>query len=155
MSIEIRLRWSCTEQVQTGRGILLTARGASSDSAIVQDFNNIELLEVPELSSDEIKALCIEHGCPQEIATTWGSLITVSTRGHPKLVQVRLAELAARGWPSPSVTDLTTQSSAVTSARQIARQLLSDSVPGPVAEFVYLAFRMLRADAQISCDSTG
>jgi hypothetical protein len=122
----------------TGRGILLTAQGGTSDSAIVQDFKNVELLDVPELNFDETEALCIEHGCPHEIATSWGSLITVWTRGHPKLVQVRLAELAARDWPSPSATDLTTQSSAVTSARQMARQLLSDSASGPIAEFVYL-----------------
>jgi len=122
----------------TGRGILLTARGASSDSAIVQDFNNIEILNVPELSSDEIETLCIEHGCLQENAKIWGPLITVWTGGHPKLVQVRLGELAARGWPNPSATDLITQSLAVTSARQMARQLLSESVSAPVAEFVYL-----------------
>jgi len=122
----------------TGRGILLTAQGGTSDSAVVQDFKNVELLDVPELNSDETKALCIEHGCPHESATSWGALITVWTRGHPKLVQVRLAELAARDWPSPSATDLTTQSSAVTSARQMARQLLSDSTSGPIAEFIYL-----------------
>ena len=121
-----------------GRGILLTARGASTASAVVQDFNNVELFEVPELSSPEIAALCVEHGCPHGLTTTWGSLVAAWTTGHPKLVQVHLAELAARGWPSPSATDLTTQSSAVISARQMARQLLSDSVPGSIAEFVYL-----------------
>jgi len=122
----------------TGRGIILTARGSSSDSAIIRDFNNVEFLDVPELSCDETKALCIEHGCPNEIATPWSSLITAWTRGHPKLVQVRLAELAARNWPMPSATDLTTPSSGVTSVRLIARQLLSNSVSGPIAEFVYL-----------------
>ncbi|MCX5886493.1 MAG: hypothetical protein NT096_11395 [Proteobacteria bacterium] len=127
----------------TGRGILLTARGGSSDLAVVQDFKNVELLDVPELSSVEIATLCIDHGCPHEIATSWGSLITAWTRGHPKLVQVRLAELAARDWPSPSLTDLTTQSSAVTSVRQMARQLLSDSAPGPIVEFVYLVSECL------------
>ena len=121
-----------------GRGILLTARGASSDSAIVKDFDNIELLDVPELSSHETEALCIEHGCPKEVSPSWGFLVSTWTRGHPKLVQVRLAELSARGWPRPSVTDLTTLSPAVTSARQMARQLLSDTAPAPVAEFVYL-----------------
>jgi len=123
---------------KTGRGVIFTAQGGTSDSIIAQDFNNVEILEVPELTSPEIKTLCVDHGCPNDIATSWGALITAWTRGHPKLVQVRLAELAARGWPSPSATDLTTQSSAVTSVRQMARQLLSDSVPGPIAEFVYL-----------------
>ncbi|RJQ28688.1 hypothetical protein C4565_03440 [Candidatus Parcubacteria bacterium] len=122
----------------TGRGVLLTAQGGTSDSAVVQDFDNVEPFDVPELSSPETQVLCIELGCSQEIAATWASLITAWTGGHPKLVQVRLTELAARGWPSPCATDLTTQSSAVISARQMARQLLSDTASGPVAEFVYL-----------------
>ena len=121
-----------------GRGILITAQGGTSDSAVVQEFENVDLLEVPELSPEETKALCLEHGCPHETAASWGSIIAIWTRGHPKLVQVRLSELAARNWPSPSVTDLTTQSSAVISARKLARQLLSDSASGPIAEFVYL-----------------
>lgn len=122
----------------TGRGVLLTARGESSDKAIFQNFDNIEFVDVPELTSEETEALSIEHGCPREIAKYWGPLITVWTGGHPKLIQVRLAELADRGWPKPNIDDVTTQSSAVASARQLARQLLSESVASPVAEFVYL-----------------
>ncbi|WP_243688356.1 hypothetical protein [Geotalea toluenoxydans] len=122
----------------TGRGVILTAQGGSSESVVVQDFNNVEILDVPELSTDETKALCIEHGCPQDIATFWGTFITGLTRGHPKLVQVRLAELAARNWPKPTADDLVTPSVAVTSTRQMARQMLSNSSPAPVAEFVYL-----------------
>jgi hypothetical protein len=122
----------------TGRGVLLTAQGASSDSAVVHDFNNIELLDVPELSNAETEDLCREHGCPETLCNAWGRLVTMWTKGHPKLVQVRIAELAARGWPNPTMIDLTTQSSALTTARQIARQLLSETVPSPTAEFVYL-----------------
>ena len=51
---------------------------------------------------------------------------------------MRLAELADRNWPKPTATDFTTQSSALTSARQMARQLLSDSATPPVAEYIYL-----------------
>lgn len=122
----------------TGRGVILTAQGGSSDSVVVHDFRNVEIIEVPELSTDEIKALCINHGCSRDLAAFWGSLITVGTRGHPKLVQVRLIELAARGWPNPTADDLMSQSAGVTSTRQMARQLLSGSAPAPVAEFVYL-----------------
>jgi hypothetical protein len=121
-----------------GRGILLTARGASSESAIVQDFANMELLEVPEISPDETAVLCTEHGCPGDVAAAWGFFISTSTGGHPKLVQVRLAELAANGWPKPGLTDLTAPSPAMSSARQMARQLLSDTASAPVAEYVYL-----------------
>ena len=122
----------------TGRGVILTAQGGSSNSAVVQDFNNVEILDVPELSAEETQALCIEHGCTQEIAASWGILISGLTRGHPKLVQVRLTELAARDWPNPTAEDIVTQSAGVTSTRQMARLMLCNSAPAPVAEFVYL-----------------
>lgn len=122
----------------TGRGVILTAQGGSSDSAVVHDFYNVEILDVPELTADDTTTLCIDHGCSHDLATFWGSLITAWTRGHPKLVQVRLVELAARGWPNPTADDLVSQSAGVTSTRQMARHLLSESAPAPVAEFVYI-----------------
>jgi hypothetical protein len=88
----------------TGRGVLLTAQGASSDSAVVHDFQNIELLDVPELSIAETEALCREHGCPDNLSESWGTFVTMWTRGHPKLVQVRIGELADRGWPQPNLS---------------------------------------------------
>lgn len=122
----------------TGRGVILTAQGASSDSAVVQSFTNIELLDVPEMSTEETARLCQEHGCPEPLNELWGSFVNGTTSGHPKLVQVRIGELASRGWPKPGPNDLLAPSSAVTSVRQRVRQLLSESVPSPVAEFVYM-----------------
>jgi hypothetical protein len=121
----------------SGRSVILTAQGASSNSAVVSDFGNIELFVVPELSTEETVGLCQEYGCPEPLAALWGSLVNGTTSGHPKLVQVRIAELASRSWPQPDPHDLTL-SSAVTSARQSARQLLTASVSGAVAEFVYM-----------------
>jgi hypothetical protein len=122
----------------TGCGIILTARGGPGDSAITHDFEMVLPFEVPEMTPEETEALFIEHGCPHEIAKFWGSLISIRTGGHPKLVQVELAELSTRDWPMPDVDDLTAQSSAVVSVRQLARKLISESVPELVAEFVYL-----------------
>ncbi len=122
----------------SGHGVILTAQGASSDSAVMQDFTNIELLDVPELSTEETEILCHEYGCPKSLSEVWGRFVKGTTSGHPKLVQVRIAELASRDWPSPGPNDLITQSSAVMPVRRMARQLLSESVPGPVAEFIYM-----------------
>lgn len=123
---------------KTGRSVILTAQGASSDLVVVQEFNNVEILDVPEVSAAETTALCIEHGCPQHSATIWGALITAWTRGHPKLVQVRLVELATHSWPLPTPDDFITASTAVASTRLMARQMLCGSELTPVVEFVYL-----------------
>jgi len=121
----------------SGRGIILTARGASSTSAVVVDYKNIELLEVPEVDTEETVILCKEYGCPEPLSKIWGGLIHAMTSGHPKLVQVRIAELTAREWPKPGTNDLL-PSPAVITARQMAHRLLSGSVSPEVAEFVYM-----------------
>jgi hypothetical protein len=122
----------------TGRSVILTAQGASSNSAVVQDFGDIELLDVPELSTEETAMLCHEYGCPESLTTLWASLVNGSTSGHPKLVQVLISDLVSRGWPKPGPNDIMASSSAVTSVRQSVRRLLSESVASPVAEFVYM-----------------
>ena len=122
----------------SGHGVILTAQGVSNASSAVRDFANIELLDVPEMDDEETASLCSEHGCPEALSKIWGSVVKGTTLGHPKLVQVRIAELASRSWPKPSSDDLLTQSSDVKLIRQVTRRLLSDSVSVPVAEFVYL-----------------
>lgn len=121
----------------SGRGVLLTARGTSSEAARLEDFKNVEILDIPELSYDEVQKLCLEHGCSNELVNTWSNIVLLWTKGHPKLVQVHLDELSTRGWPNPNANDLLEQSSAVESERQMARRYLSQSVPSHIAEFVY------------------
>lgn len=121
----------------SGRGIILTARGASSTSAVVLAYKNIELLDVPEIDTEETVLLCREYGCPEALSKMWGSLIRAVTSGHPKLVQVRIAELTGREWPKPGPDDLRPSQGVIT-ARQMAHRLLSESVSPEVAEFVYM-----------------
>lgn len=120
-----------------GQGVILTAQGGSSDSAQLSEFGRLDVIEVPELGLDEVKALCILEGCEAEDADAWAVSVFTFTRGHPKLVQVSLMELSARGWPRPAMSDFLAPSEATQSARQLARRLLSQSVPPLVAEFLY------------------
>ncbi len=120
------------------KNILLTAQGSSSNLAIEQDFKNIDFFEVPELDADEVKVLLLDHGCPEETAKVWGPVISVQTYGHPKLVQVRLEELADQGWPDLSVSDLAGQSPGSSSVRQRARELLASTQTDPVSKLVYM-----------------
>lgn len=120
-----------------GRGVILTAQGGSTNSAQIADFGRISVIEVPELTQEEVKALCVQEGCPGEQAEVWSFSVHTFTRGHPKLVQARLIELAEKGWPRPTMSDLVWPSQATQSVRQLARQLFSQSVPPDVAEFFY------------------
>ena len=122
-----------------GCGMLLTARGASSDAATLTDFRGIEIVNVPEMSTEEVELHCISNGCTLAEAPARALFIHGATRGHPKLVQVRIAELAGSRWPRMSSTDLIGQSPALSSAKHFARRLLNDTAPPPVVEYVYTA----------------
>lgn len=121
---------------RAGRGVLLTARGTSSGTAQLSEFAGIETVDVPEMSIQEVLQHCIENGCPVDLSPTWAAIVQASTQGHPKLVQVRIAELSAKEWPAPT-KDVFSASLAITTARQAARQLLSESISDEAAAFVY------------------
>lgn len=123
---------------RAGRGLLLTARGTSSGAAQLSDFAEIEAVDVPEMSVDEVQQHCFANGCPEELSQAWAAFVRASTQGHPKLVQVRIAELHAKGWPAPGM-DFLSASPAITTARQAARHLLGESVSPEAAAFVYTA----------------
>lgn len=123
----------------SGRAVLMTAQGGTSDTALLSEFRGIKIFVVPELTSDEVLQLCRQEGCPTADAEFWALTVHAFSRGHPKLVQVRIAELAAKGWPRPTSTDFGLTSSAADSVRQLARRLLTDSCTPEVAEFLYCA----------------
>lgn len=124
---------------RAGRGLLLTARGESTDTAQLSDFAGIEAVDVPEMSVAEVEQHCLNTGCAVELSQAWATLIRGSTGGHPKLVQVRVVELEAKGWPSPTSEDLMLTSPAITTARQAARRMLSETVAPETSMFVYTA----------------
>lgn len=132
------LRLVMHRALATGRSMLLTARGASGESAIAQDFRAIELVDIPALTTEQITALCAHHGCPTTLTVVWGVLVAASSGGHPKLVQIRLAELQAKSWPKPNADDLMGGSTGMTTAKQLSRKLLADSLGAAAAEVVYM-----------------
>ncbi len=128
----------CLHRARTScRAVLLTAQGGSSDTALLSDFQGIEIFEVPELTMEEVVRLCLQERCPASEARIWGFTVHAFSRGHPKLIQVRIAELADRGWPQPVSTNFGATSSAADTVRQIARRLLSDTFTQEVVEFLY------------------
>lgn len=124
---------------RAGRGVLLTARGESSETAELSNFADIEPIDVPELSVEEVQQYCLINGCPEDTAQAWAAFISSATGGHPKLVQVRIDELGMKGWPVPTPVDIMLTSPAITSAKQVARRMLSETVAPEIAAFVYTA----------------
>ncbi|WGS49701.1 hypothetical protein LFL96_18445 [Paraburkholderia sp. D15] len=123
----------------SGRAVLISAQGDATESAQMVEWEGIEIIEVPELQPGEVEQLCIQEGCSLADAGFWGSTIHALSAGHPKLVQVRVAELSEQAWPQPTASYIGAVSSASDSVRQLARRLLSESWAPEVVEFLYCA----------------
>lgn len=127
------------QAARSKRSLLFTARGESSGSENLALVAGFEVIDVPTMSPGEVTEQCQAYECPEDLSGVWGPLICGLTQGHPKLVQVRIAELGAAGWPSPTSADLMFASPAVKTARGTARSMLSGAVTPDVAAFVYAA----------------
>lgn len=117
--------------------LLFTARGESSGSEQLASVAGLEVIDVPTMSPVEVAEQCQVYGCSEDLSGVWGALICSLTQGHPRLVQVRIAELGAGGWPSPTSAELVSASPAVKTARGTARSMLRGAVTPEVASFVY------------------
>jgi len=124
---------------EAGVGVVLTAQGESQGYDQLSAPGEVELMDVPELSAQEVAEHCMQEGCPQADASFWAAVIHTGTRGHPKLVQVRIIELKAGNWPTPTAQDFVGSSPAAQNIRQLARQLLGGSTEPKVVEFLYYA----------------
>jgi hypothetical protein len=60
---------------RAGRGLLLAARGESSEAAQLSDFAGIEAIDVPELSVEEVHQHCLTNGCPEGLSQAWAAFI--------------------------------------------------------------------------------
>ena len=128
-----------TQAARSKRSLLLTARGESTDSEQLTALAGFSIIDIPTMPADEVSDQCQAYGCSQDLSNIWGPLIFSLTQGHPKLVQVRIAELATAGWPSPTSVDLMPASPALKTARGAARSMLRGAVSPDVASFVYAA----------------
>ncbi len=135
---EMSLRQLVHRAEVAGKSLLFTAQGHTE--ALGREVANswgLEVVQVPQLSQEEIVIQCADFGCvPATRADTWSRIITAQTGGHPALVNVRLLELRADGWPAVNLETFTTPSLATLTARQLARDLLASSVSAAEAEFV-------------------
>lgn len=123
---------------RAGRGLILTARGTPSATALVLSVGGIDVIDVPEMSAEEVQSHCEANGCPASLTPVWGPLLSATTIGHPKLIQVRINELQSQDWPAPVSPSFFQDSAGTVDARGIARNLLRGSTTDEIAEFIYI-----------------
>jgi hypothetical protein len=121
----------------SGRAVLISAQGSAIDDGGLEGWEGFEIVPIPEITPTEVSALCIQEGCHEADAGFWGAAVYALTAGHPKLVQVRVAELSEQLWPEPTPTYIGAASAASDSVRLTSRRLLDDAWPQEVVELLY------------------
>ena len=124
---------------RSGRSVLLTAQGTSNSAASFSAIPQLAMQDIPEFTDDEIAAAATSMGCPESAAQVVGAMVRLRTFGHPKLVQVRLVDLAKNGWRLSGVNDFIQESPGTSDAKGLARQLFAESATSSVATLVYSA----------------
>jgi len=97
-------------------------------------------VKVAPLSEAEVRDLLLQNGVADDKnATFWARLLRATTRGHPQLVDARIANLRERGWPQDSMEDLI-GSEVIRDTKIELRKRLMDDVPTESART--LAYRL-------------
>ena len=94
---------------------------------------------VPDFTISEIEQFAQQLGCPPDHANPSAKLIQFHTRGHPRLVHARLAQLRETGWQqskNESILSILETPQEVIEEREEARQLLI-KLPEDQRELLY------------------
>jgi len=78
----------------------------------------------PAFEEQDIRDYLLERGCPTKFTETWSKIIFISTRGHPQLVDARLAALVESGFPAPNISELVETRPEILDVRAEARSLI-------------------------------
>ncbi len=88
-------------------------------------LNEDRVFAAPAFDTDEIGSFLRELGCPPDDIDAWSKIVSLSTSGHPQLVNARLQALQRQDWPQPSVAEWLTPTSELVDVRAEARQIVS------------------------------
>ncbi len=124
--------------LERGAKLLITSQHEPPNDLIRQlGVSSTVVIDVPNFTIPEIEQFAIQMGCPNSDLKTRTTFIQAHTRGHPRLVHARVAQLREEGWKQPdSIESIIQTPEEVKKEREAARQLLAD-YPKDKREFLY------------------
>jgi hypothetical protein len=129
-----------TVTARGGRVILTTQGELPSRLTLAFDLPEESHFTAPWLTEEEVEEISIAHGCPTgRIRQGWRRIIHLNALGHPQLVHARVKNVAAQGWPMPTLEDIIAQED-VANVRREVRQRLQAQLPSEQART--LAYRL-------------
>lgn len=135
-----RLKFIIEECHSRHHELIITAKGVHPDAVDPRvRLAKVELLEVPDLSTDEICTFFQSLGCPSDESTKQWAKCTLLQNGggHPKLVYLRGLELREEGWPPATIESWVTPPQSVDEARTFARQTVARTLQAETRELLY------------------
>jgi hypothetical protein len=123
------------------KSILITSKGTTVtlENEVIEAWS-VYKFDVAAMNEDEISTHCVQFGCVDvKLAGIWGKVIRAQTSGHPKLVQVRIRELLESDWKASVIESLSSTSSALLGAQELARATFRERHTDSEAMFVYTA----------------
>jgi hypothetical protein len=79
----------------------------------------------PSFDDRDVHDYIVARGCPTTIATSWSKIITLSTSGHPQMVDARVAALVEAGFPRPNFAEIMAPRPEILDVRAEARRLVA------------------------------
>ena len=124
--------------LERGAKLLITSQHEPPSDLIRQlGVSSTVVIDVPNFTIPEIEQFAIQMGCPTSDLKIWTTFIQAHTRGHPRLVHARVAQLREEGWKQPdSIESIIQTPQVVKKEREAAQQLLAD-YPKDKREFLY------------------
>ncbi|MEN7526492.1 hypothetical protein [Cupriavidus sp. DL-D2] len=134
-----RLRLIIEECHARHHELIITAKGVHIEAVDPRvRLAKIELVDVPDLSLEEIYEFLRALGCNETEAQRWAKCTLIQTGGgHPKLVYLRGLELREEGWPSSTIDSWITPPHSIDEARTVARQTASRTLQIEARELLY------------------
>ncbi|TCP65406.1 hypothetical protein [Sphingomonas sp. PP-CE-1G-424] len=114
--------------VQDGLGgtLLVTSSGVLPARIAAQLLlHPSRVVPAPSFSERDVYDYIVARGCSTSIATSWSKIISLSTSGHPQLVDARVAALVEAGFPEPDLMEVMAPPPAIRDVRAEARRLVS------------------------------
>ncbi len=124
--------------LERGAKLLITSQHEPPNDLIRQlGVSSTVVIDILNFTIPEIEQFAIQMGCPNSDLKTRTTFIQAHTRGHPRLVHARVAQLREEGWKQPdSIESIIQTPEEVKKEREAARQLLAD-YPKDKREFLY------------------
>jgi hypothetical protein len=116
-----------------GRIIVTTQRMLGNVFLRQSNLPPIVLQEARSFHLDEVKDLCSQAGCPDDVRLSSSAAIMLAqTGGHPQLVHARVKVASRGGWPAFAAKDLLQVPEELSDERKLARELLSELQDGEI-----------------------